>query len=99
RTTIGRRSRSKRRSAASPSQPSQPTYFVDASLGHRLVALLRGAGMRVIAHDEVFAQGTADAVWLSRAGAEGWVVLTKDQGIQKRPNEFAAVVNARVRQF
>ena len=53
----------------------------------------------MIAHDDVFAQGTADAVWLARAGAEGWVVLTKDQGIQKRPNELAAVVSARVRQF
>jgi hypothetical protein len=55
--------------------------------------------MDVVAHDDVFPQGTDDDVWLARAGSEGWVVLTKDQGIQKRPNELAAVVSARVRQF
>lgn len=55
--------------------------------------------MDVLAHDDVFPQGTADSIWLVRAGAEGWVVLTKDQMIQKRPNELAAVLNARVRQF
>jgi hypothetical protein len=55
--------------------------------------------MHVIAHDDVFAQGTEDAIWLAHAGSQGWVVLTKDQRIQKRPNELAAVLTARVRQF
>jgi hypothetical protein len=55
--------------------------------------------MDVVAHDDVFPQGTDDEIWLARAGAEAWVVLTKDQMIQKRPNQLNAVVNARVRQF
>ena len=55
--------------------------------------------MHAIAHDDVFAAGTEDEVWLTHAGASGWIVLTKDQRIQSRPNELAAVVSTGVRQF
>lgn len=55
--------------------------------------------MTVVAHDDVFLQGTEDGVWLSRAGAEGWVVLTKDQAIRYSPAELLALRRAGVRQF
>jgi hypothetical protein len=47
----------------------------------------------------VFAQDTPDEEWLTRAGQEGWVVLTKDKLIRKRPIERHALVAAHVRAF
>jgi hypothetical protein len=40
------------------------------------------AGVAAITHDSVFAQDTPDEEWLTRAGREGWVVLTKDKLIR-----------------
>ena len=47
----------------------------------------------------MFAQDTPDEEWLTRAGQEGWVVLTKDKLIRKRPIEREALVAAHVRAF
>ena len=55
--------------------------------------------MSVIAHDDVFPQGTPDTVWLTRAGQEGWIVLTKDQAIRYSEAELSALQRARVREF
>lgn len=55
--------------------------------------------MTVIAHDDVFPQGTEDRIWLARAGAEAWVVLTKDQAIRYSPAELAAIRRVGVREF
>jgi hypothetical protein len=52
-----------------------------------------------ITHDSVFAQDTPDEEWLTRAGNEGWIVLTKDKLIRKRPIEREALVAAAVRAF
>jgi hypothetical protein len=52
-----------------------------------------------ITHDAIFAQDTPDEEWLTRAGREGWVVLTKDKLIRKRPIERDALVGANVRAF
>ena len=37
--------------------------------------------------------------WLARAGAEGWVVLTKDSKIRYRSNETQILFAAKVRAF
>jgi hypothetical protein len=47
----------------------------------------------------VFAQDTPDEEWLTRAGREGWIVLTKDKLIRKRPIERAALAASNVRAF
>jgi hypothetical protein len=46
-----------------------------------------------------FEPGTADTVWLARAGVEGWVVLTKDSKIRYRSNETEVIFAAKVRAF
>jgi hypothetical protein len=92
--------RSKKRSATSSAPPEGLTFFVDASLGGKLVPdALRGAGVRVETHDDHFPQGTPDDVWLRAAGARGWVVLTRDDRIRYRPRERAALIEAGVRAF
>lgn len=91
----------KKRSAAnSTSQPEPLVFFTDANLGRNIVpGALRAAGEDVRVHDEEFAPATPDAAWLKRAGAEGWVVLTKDSRIRYRSNETTALIEARVRAF
>ena len=61
-------------------------FFVDRGIGRVHVATaLRETGRRVIVHDDQFTQDTKDEAWLTAAGANGWVVLTKDGMIRKRP--------------
>lgn len=38
-------------------------------------------------YGEERAQQLADEVWLTEAGANEWIVLTKDDAIQRRPAE------------
>lgn len=92
--------RSKRQSAKpnSSAPRSDLTIFVDRSLGRRLVPeALRAAGFSVVAHDEVFEQNTPDEVWLTEAGKSGWLVISADKAIRRKPNEIDALVRNNVR--
>jgi hypothetical protein len=60
---------------------------------------LRAAGVEVRAHDELFPQATHDVTWLREAGANGWVVLTRDDRIRYNQLEKQAVLAAKVRFF
>jgi hypothetical protein len=55
--------------------------------------------VRVVLHDEVFAQGTPDAEWLPSVGAQGWIVFTRDLRLRYRPAEKEALIAAGVRAF
>ena len=46
-----------------------------------------------------FGTGTLDADWLPKVGARGWVLITKDKNIRKRPIELRALRGAGVRAF
>ncbi|MBI5510418.1 MAG: hypothetical protein HY903_16805 [Deltaproteobacteria bacterium] len=97
---MARARKSKRPSAASSSAPAPQPELVDRSLGGRVVAqALRQRGEKVIVHDDVFTQDAFDEVWLTRAGTEGWIVLSKDRRIRYRANEHAALKAAKVRAF
>ena len=81
-----------------------PDLFLDRSLGRRQVPdLLRAAGLRLRTLSEVYGipadEAVDDITWLTRAGAEGWPVLMKDERIRYRPAERAALVRARVQAF
>ncbi len=91
--------KSKKRSAAKSRQPPEITYFADASLGHILVERLRENGFAVVAHDDLFAQGTPDTKWLPEVGRRGWPVLSKDARIRYTPAELEALGRAGVRLF
>ena len=64
-----------------------------------MASALQERGLKVVAHDDAFEPGTADAVWLSDVGAKGWIVLTKDARIRYRTNEREALLRANVRAF
>lgn len=80
--------------------PEEPVYFVDRSLGGKLVVeALRAAGAKVVAHDDVLPQDTEDVEWLAEAGRRGWIVVTKDSAIRRNEHEKAMFRAARVRVF
>jgi hypothetical protein len=78
-------------------------FFVDRSLGKSIVVGLRIAGLQVHSMADVYGEETAqllaDEVWLRDAGENGWVVLTKDDAIRRRPAERDALTEAAVRVF
>jgi hypothetical protein len=80
-----------------------PEFFVDRSLGKSVVSGLRAAGLLIYSMADIYgeerAQGLSDEEWLSDAGANDWVVLTKDRAIRRRPSEREALMAAGVRVF
>jgi predicted nuclease of predicted toxin-antitoxin system len=79
---------------------SAPVFFLDRALGKRTVAgVLREAGQAVEVHADHFADDAADTDWLPQVAAKGWIVLTKDANIAKRPLERAAVEYAGAKVF
>jgi len=74
-------------------------FFVDEDLdGPAFVDPLRAAGMSLIRHRELFAQGTPDTTWLPHVASLGYIVLTSDTRMRFTPLEIAAIraSNARV---
>ena len=66
-------------------------YYLDANLdGPELVERLREAGMRCEPHRDHFAPDAADAAWIPEIASRGWVIVTRDFAIQRRPIERAA---------
>ena len=93
---------SKKRSAANSGSklPSVHTFFIDRSLGQKIVAqALRAAGATVVVHDDRFPADAPDEEWLREVGRRGWVVLTRDKMIRYRDTERAAIIRAGVRAF
>ena len=95
----GKRSRSKKLSAAS-GPPEPLTFFIDAALGRVMVAeALRREGLNAVFHDEVFPQGSPDEEWLPELGRRCWVLLTKDDRIRSTTAQRQILLAAGVRAF
>jgi hypothetical protein len=95
---MGRKSK-KRSGTKAESLLSDSTFFVDRCLGRHVGLELRASGLRVEFHADHFADDADDQTWISEVGQRGWVVLTKDKAISKRPVELHAVEAAQVRMF
>lgn len=102
----GRKRRSKKSSAASSrsrrdaERLASVVFFVDRSLGKRVVAQsLRVAGARVEVHDDHFPENATDVDWITGAGQRDWIVLSKDEQIRRDPLERDAIKQARVKAF
>lgn len=67
-------------------------FFTDRDLGrHKLPNLLKQAGLHVEVHHDHFEPDAADVDWLPEVAARGWIVLSNDQRIMRRPLEREAV--------
>lgn len=60
---------------------------------------MREAAIPFVAHRDLFADDVPDVQWISEVGRLGYVVLTRDQEIRRRPNELQAVRAARLHLF
>jgi predicted nuclease of predicted toxin-antitoxin system len=78
---------------------SESVYFIDRCLGKQLGLDLRELNLKIEFHDDHFQDDTDDSEWLMVVGRRGWVVLTKDKNIRKRPTELNAVMVANVKMF
>lgn len=61
--------------------------------------ILRAAGLKVIVHDDCFLQNATDPEWLTAAGKNQWIVVTRDERIRYRVAEKQAIRRAKVRAF
>lgn len=83
---------SSKRSGTSASLPDAPSLFIDRDVwSRRLGAALDLAGVRYIAHRQRFEAESADVAWIAAASREGWIAITRDQHIRRKPNELAAI--------
>jgi hypothetical protein len=67
-----------------------PVLFFEESLGRKIARILASRGAVVKTHLEEFAAGTPDAVWIPRCAEHGWVIISKDARIRRRPLELQA---------
>jgi len=80
--------------------PEPWVFFIDRSLGSRLVAdAMRAQGETVEAHDAHFAKDASDVEWLATVGRKGWVVVSKDDRIRLNEVERMALAEAGVAAF
>ena len=84
----------------SPQPPSSVTFFIDHSLGGKLIAQrLRDLGAQVETLADHFPINTPDVDWLKAVGDKGWIVLSKDGRIRRDSVERATLKAAGVRAF
>ncbi|MHB8837523.1 MAG: PIN-like domain-containing protein [Gemmatimonadaceae bacterium] len=69
------------------------TYFTDRNLGKQFPTILKKAGVRVERFDDHFAHNVPDEEWLAVVAERGWVAITHDANIRRRPNQRAAVLD------
>jgi PIN like domain len=92
------------RSAAKSRRLREPfTFFIDRSLGARLVAEAIRVGCEpgevIHVHDDHFPQDTTDTEWLKAVGARQWVVQTKDTRMRTNFGERETILGGRVAWF
>lgn len=74
-------------------------YFIDECLGRHVVPDALRAAIHEHERVEVLPQGTLDVEWIPLAHRGGWVCLTKDRALRRRPNELAALLAAEIAVF
>lgn len=72
--------------------PDGPTLFIDRDTwSARLGAALVAAGIPHAAHRDHFPHDEPDPSWIAEVARCGWVIVTRDKAIRRRPAELAAV--------
>lgn len=68
-------------------------FFADRNLGrHIFIAALRKAGVSVEGHADHFEDDAPDHIWLPEAAQRGWIILSRDEKILRRPIERDATI-------
>lgn len=69
-------------------------FFTDRDLGQRFPDILHEAGIAVERHRDHFADDTPDEAWIAEVAHRGWIAVSHDKAIGRRPNEREAVLAA-----
>lgn len=87
-----KKKKSKKPSASSnAARPNHPLLFIDrCAWSNRLGEALTTANIPFTPHHEHFEQACPDVDWLPVVGKNGWVVVTRDKNIRRKPNELHA---------
>ena len=87
-----KKKKSKKLSASSNAASlNYPLLFIDrCAWSNRLGDALQEAGIKFIPHHEHFEPACPDVDWLPVVGKNGWVVVTRDKNIRRKPNELQA---------
>ncbi len=87
----------KRFASNSAAPPDTPVLFIDrCAWSNRLGDALSASNIAFIPHHKRFAPDCPDEDWLPVVGKSGWVVLTRDKNIRRKPNELRAFKENRV---
>lgn len=70
--------------------------FIDRSIPRGVARALQQVRNDVRWLEDVFPHDARDIDWLRRAGAEGWLVITRDKRVTTRPDEREAIADHRV---
>lgn len=62
-------------------------FFFDNNLSPKYSAMLRALEVDVVHLREAFPKRTHDDVWMPEVAKEGWVAVTQDRAIERRPHE------------
>jgi predicted nuclease of predicted toxin-antitoxin system len=83
------------------SKKNQPiTFFIDHCVSQKIVPdAMRAAGATVEVHIDHFPIDALDTEWLPVVSQRGWVVITKDLGLNSNYLELRAIASAGARVF
>jgi hypothetical protein len=74
-------------------------FFIDEGLGHNLSKGLSLLGKNVEHVLDTFQSGTKDIEWLDYVGKNKLILITKDKGIRRKPNEKAMLLKYNIVAF
>jgi hypothetical protein len=72
------------------------TYFFDNTFPPQLAKIVAILGVDAVHLQDEFPPNTLDVTWIPEIGRRGWVVITADRGISKKPAERKALEEANV---
>lgn len=72
------------------------TFFFDNTFPPQVAQILKIMDVEALHLQDIFEPGIDDVDWIPRAGEEGWVVVTGDLGIHKKPAERLKLESANV---
>lgn len=70
--------------------------FVDRSIPKAVAEALKQVRDDVVWLEDRFPHDTKEVVWLREAGAQGWLVVSRDKKIRTRPGERREIIANRV---
>ena len=92
-----KRKSSKRSATSKASPPDARALFIDRDAWSRKLGhALDGAEITHVAHHQQFRPDSPDVAWIDAASQHGWIAITRDQNIRRKPNELAAIRASRV---